>query len=96
MATTAQIEVLMSVPCRWCGAGIGKPCQVRGKTNGRSIKPSSLDGDSHDRRWQDAFGTPAPVVLGRVEEYRNSWDRTDDQGLPAPPEPIPDLVSRPW
>jgi len=73
MATKAQMDALLAVPCPWCGVPVGERCRVRiGKQ--LVVAPTTLDGESHDARWLAATGSPARVLTGAVAERR---------GLPA-------------
>lgn len=98
MATKAQMDALLAVPCPWCGVPAGERCRVRiGKQ--LVVAPTTLDGESHDARWLAATGSPARVLTGAVAERR---------GLPAlasarrtaPPTDEPVLVGEvidcPW
>lgn len=67
MATKAQMTALLAVRCTWCGAQPGTRCQVR--VRGRqNYVPSTLDGESHDARWQAALGMSAPVLTASVHD----------------------------
>lgn len=65
MATKEQMKTLLSVACTWCGAQAGTKCFVR--VGGRQQVPSTLDGETHDARWQKALGMTAPVLRAQVE-----------------------------
>jgi hypothetical protein len=90
MATPRQLESLLSVTCPWCGAEPGKRCHVRASSK-RPLRPTTLDGEAHDARWQVALSMPAPVLAGRVAEYRESY--TDPDAAPISNVMVED---RPW
>lgn len=62
MATAAQMRALLSVTCPHCGAGPHSYCYV--KSGGQRKPITSLDGRSHEARWQAALGLPARVAEG--------------------------------
>jgi len=68
MATKEQMKALLSVACTWCGAQPGTKCFVRVGGKQQSV-PSTLDGETHDARWQRALGMTAPVLRSQVEVY---------------------------
>lgn len=72
MATAREIRALLDVACPHCGAGVGSACRVRVHRRGRmvTLPITTLDGGSHDARWQAALGIPAPVRADRVAERR--------------------------
>jgi hypothetical protein len=41
VAVWADRELAMRVECRWCGAGVGEPCQVNGRPLLRSASHGS-------------------------------------------------------
>lgn len=93
MATVEQRQALMAVTCSWCGAGVDEPCHVRkaatidtagGRRRPQLLAITTLDGGSHDARWQKALGVGAPVVQAAVAE------RTDRELVDAGQE------TRPW
>ena len=102
MATKAQMDALLSVPCKWCGARIGERCHVR---LGRRIivAPTTLDGESHDARWLAATGVPARVLGQAVAELRGDSLRLSDRRTEPREDREPVLVGaalgdddRPW
>jgi hypothetical protein len=65
MATREEMDALLAVTCPWCGAAVGEHCFVRfGKTIAR---PSTLDGESHEARWQRALGMNARVLSTQAD-----------------------------
>jgi len=91
MATADEMKALMSVPCSWCGAKPGVRCFVR--TRNRQRVPSTLDGESHDARWQRALGVDARVLSSAVDKI------TGRDGVRSP-DPVlvgaVALADRPW
>lgn len=96
MATNAQRQALLAVPCGWCGATPGQPCHVRqaalidgeGGQRRRGVRLlTTLDGGAHDARWRRALEQSAPVVTAAVAER---LDREVAELVPAAP------VDRPW
>lgn len=84
MVTQEQREALLSVPCPWCHAGVRELCHVRLSrpldTEGGRRKPrvrllTSLDGGSHDARWQAALGLEAPVLAHVVQRVKVPAER---------------------
>jgi hypothetical protein len=86
MATSQQLAQLMSITCRWCGAGPRERCRVRGRGDRR---PESLDGGCHDARWQDALHQPAPIDRTWRTDYLASRPQPVSLAASAPAE-------RPW
>jgi hypothetical protein len=71
MATAAQRQALLAIPCPHCSASVGEMCGVArvtprdgegGKRRERSRPLTTLDGGCHDARWQ-AAGLGAARVL---------------------------------
>jgi hypothetical protein len=82
MATSAEMTALLAVPCPYCGAPRGTKC---GRTVGKFVThPTTLDGESHDARWQRAGLGGATVLSERVAERR------------APALVASAVVERPW
>lgn len=60
MATTTEMRALLAVACPWCNAKPGEKCVTR---RGKTLVPiTTLDGESHDMRWQAATGRGAGVI----------------------------------
>lgn len=91
MATKAQRDALLGVPCKWCGAQVGERCRVR---IGRRIvvAPTTLDGESHDARWLAALGSPARVLGEAVAELRGKVAQATTRRTEAEEERAPVLV----
>jgi hypothetical protein len=95
MASKAQMDALLAVGCRWCGVGAGERCKVRIGSRWVTV-PSTLDGESHDLRWQDALGMSARVLSAEVARHVG-WTE-----VPAPEQEevaMPGKVAvleRPW
>lgn len=83
MATTAEVEALLAVRCSYCGAAKGTKC---GREVGALIvRPTTLDGESHEARWQRAGLGAAAVLSERVAERQT----------PAPSADLA-VLDRPW
>lgn len=82
MATSAEIKALLAVTCPWCGAKPGEKCSAR---FGKTTHPlTTLDGESHDARWQSALGRGAKVTP------------TTDMLAASAARHQPPRVERPW
>lgn len=88
MATPAERAQLMSVSCPWCGAGPEQECYVGSKSKRRPI--TSLDGGSHDARWQKALGRPATVIEAVVAEAHPTRDDREPVSVGQA------VADRPW
>jgi hypothetical protein len=102
VATTAQREALLAVPCPWCGAGVGEVCTLPaadridtegGRRRHRPRPLTTLDGGCHDARWQRAGLGPAPVIRGAVLAAQGI-DEDAQEAREAVPVGGP--VERPW
>ena len=101
MATKAQLDALLGVPCSWCGARVGERCRVR--IGRRLLAPTTLDGESHDARWLAALGSPARVLGQAVAELRGDGLRLSERRTAVREDREPVLVGaaigddeRPW
>lgn len=98
MATPEQMKALLAVPCTWCGASPGQRCFV--KVGRRVTVPSTLDGESHDARWQRALGMQARVLTALVEERRPARHTQDEPvavgATVTAATPKRQRIERPW
>jgi len=86
MATASEMRALLATSCPWCSASPGEKCRVR---RGKQFVPvTTLDGESHDARWQAALGRGAKV-LGEADILKSQRV----QALAASGRP---RVERPW
>ena len=72
MATEQQMQALLATACPWCGVPPGRKCEVRIGSRHVTV-PSTLDGESHEARWQAALGLPARVMSEQLAA-RFGWD----------------------
>jgi hypothetical protein len=70
VASAAEVKALLAVVCPFCGAPKGTPCGRSSK--GYVTRPTTLDGEAHDARWQAARLGPAPVLSERLAERRDA------------------------
>lgn len=87
MATAAEMRALLATSCPWCSAAPGEKCRVRrGK---QYVTVTTLDGESHDARWQSALGRGAKV-LGEAEILKSQQRQTLAAGGQ------PQRIEKPW
>jgi hypothetical protein len=93
MATKEQMAALLATACPWCGAAQGQRCKVRIGSRHVTV-PTTLDGESHEARWQAALGLPAQVLSTQVAA-RFGWDEKPQPEEVAMPGKVA-VLERPW
>lgn len=109
MATTAQVQALLGVPCPHCRAARGEACGVAAGPRPRDAEGgirrqarlpiTTLDGGSHDARWVAALGTSAPVVPEALEERQQRPVGVAEPVMAGDPVRVGVLIpdsARPW